>query len=86
MEAVDGLNIYDILEPCYHGPPTDTAKNSSVPISFKQLGQTDRPLTVRKRIYGRAWPFRAPVRDGLIPSWPQIMAESKALGVPCIVS
>lgn len=83
--AVDRLNIYDILEPCYHSPTTtNSAKNSSVPVSFKQLGQTDRPLTVRKRIYGRAWPFRAPVRDGIIPSWPQIMAESKALGVPCI--
>ena len=64
----------------------DKAKDSSIPVSFQQLGQTSRPLTVRKRIYGRAWPFRAPVRDGLVPLWPQIMAESNAVGVPCIVS
>ncbi|KAL1832208.1 hypothetical protein ACET3Z_001859 [Daucus carota] len=83
--AIDGLNIYDILEPCYHSPSNmDKAKDSSIPVSFQQLGQTSRPLTVRKRIYGRAWPFRAPVRDGLVPLWPQIMAESNAVGVPCI--
>jgi hypothetical protein len=38
---------------------------------------------VRKRMFGRAWPFRAPVRDGMVPLWPQI---SEKVSVPCVVS
>lgn len=86
-EDLDGLNIYDTLEPCYHSPLTkDTKNNTNLPLSFKQLGMTDRPLAVRKRIYGRSWPFHAPVRDGLIPLWPQIMEKAAlaASGVPCM--
>ncbi|XP_010678976.2 serine carboxypeptidase-like 20 [Beta vulgaris subsp. vulgaris] len=82
-EDVDGLNIYDILEPCYHSP--DSSKQSTVnlklPSSFRTLGGTERPLPVRKRIFGRAWPLRAPVRDGIVPTWPEI---SNSVGVPCI--
>ncbi|XP_061342571.1 serine carboxypeptidase-like 20 [Gastrolobium bilobum] len=74
--AIDGLNVYDILEPCYHYP-TDHAKgNKSLPLSFQQLGTTDKPLPVRKRMFGRAWPFLAPVKDGLVPLWPQL-AQNK---------
>lgn len=61
----------------------DVEKNKSIPQSFKQLGVTERPLAVRKRMFGRAWPFRAPVRDGILPLWPQIMDK---ISVPCIVS
>lgn len=34
-------------------------------------------------MFGRAWPFRAPVEDGIVPLWPQL---SNSLGVPCMVS
>ncbi|KAJ0079345.1 hypothetical protein Patl1_24034 [Pistacia atlantica] len=77
-----GLNIYDILQPCYHTPVENMSKN--IPSSFKQLGATERPLPVRKRIFGRAWPFRAPVRAGIVPSWPELMSSSTtAVHVPC---
>ncbi|KAL7252392.1 hypothetical protein ACSBR1_007056 [Camellia fascicularis] len=83
--VIKDLNLYDILEPCYHSPTSkeDENANTSLPLSFKQLGVTERPLAVRKRIFGRAWPLRAPVRDGIVPMWPQLMENSV---VPCIVS
>ncbi|XP_021673635.2 serine carboxypeptidase-like 20 isoform X2 [Hevea brasiliensis] len=85
---IDGLNIYNILEPCYH-TPTEHG-NISIPKSFKQLGRSTRSLPVRKRIFGRAWPFRAPVIDGLVLSWPQIIGsmttsiDSMTSLVPCV--
>ncbi|KAK3003305.1 hypothetical protein RJ639_018327 [Escallonia herrerae] len=81
-KEVDGLNIYDILEPCYHGTTSRdiTTHNPRLPLSFRKLGETDRPLPVRKRMFGRAWPLRAPVRDGIVPTWPQI---SNSDSVPC---
>ncbi|XP_057482860.1 serine carboxypeptidase-like 20 [Actinidia eriantha] len=76
------LNIYNILEPCYHG--TDDIEtvtgNTKLPFSFRKLGETERPLPVRKRMFGRAWPFRAPVRDGIVPTWPQLLNSND---VPC---
>ncbi|RXH82583.1 hypothetical protein DVH24_036924 [Malus domestica] len=90
FQALDELNLYDILEPCYHGPGADNNKNSkenktsSLPLSFQQLGKTtEKPLGVRKRMFGRAWPFRANVEDGIVPSWPQL-AKTLDSGVPCI--
>lgn len=81
-QDVDGLNIYDILEPCYHGPDTGVnAGHLRLPSSFRKLGETERPLPVRKRIFGRAWPLRAPVRDGIVPTWPQLANSGN---VPCI--
>ncbi|XP_047957115.1 serine carboxypeptidase 1-like [Salvia hispanica] len=80
-EALKDLNIYDILEPCYHAPESIIQlKNTSMPLSFRKLGETERPLPVRKRIFGRAWPYRAPVRDGYVPTWPQLL---KGENVPC---
>ncbi|KAF5726551.1 putative serine carboxypeptidase [Tripterygium wilfordii] len=80
--AVEGLNIYNILEPCYHSSPTKEPKYDKIklPSSFWQLGETDRPLAVRKRMFGRAWPLRAPVRDGIVPTWPQLLSSQV---VPC---
>lgn len=79
MQVINGLNIYDILEPCYHSPfekqDNGNGDNNVIPNSFKQLGQTEKALPVRKRIFGRAWPFRAPVREGHVPSWPEIMSN-----------
>ncbi|XP_010251666.1 PREDICTED: serine carboxypeptidase-like 20 [Nelumbo nucifera] len=79
---IGDLNIYDILEPCYHSPETtdNAAGNIRLPSSFRKLGETERPLAVRKRMFGRAWPLRAPVRDGYVPTWPQLMNSGS---VPC---
>ncbi|KAH6814435.1 serine carboxypeptidase-like 20 [Perilla frutescens var. frutescens] len=81
-EAIKDLNIYDILEPCYHAPSLSIIplENVNLPLSFRRLGETERPLPVRKRIFGRAWPFRAPVRDGIVPTWPQLLNDEE---VPC---
>ncbi|KAL5703188.1 Serine carboxypeptidase-like 20 [Ranunculus cassubicifolius] len=81
-EDIDDLNIYDILEPCYHDPEAREISNVKIklPSSFKTIGETDRPLPVRKRMFGRAWPLRATVRDGFVPTWPQLLRSSN---VPC---
>ncbi|XP_057962294.1 serine carboxypeptidase-like 20 [Malania oleifera] len=78
---IDGLNIYNILEPCYHNP--DANGNSSLPSSFKELGRTDKPLGVRKIMYSRAWPFRALVPQGIVTLWPQLVS-SDSVTVPCV--
>ncbi|GLT70900.1 hypothetical protein SLA2020_429520 [Shorea laevis] len=31
-------------------------------------------------MFGRAWPLRAPVRDGIVPTWPQLINSNN---VPC---
>ncbi|KAK7256196.1 hypothetical protein RIF29_29634 [Crotalaria pallida] len=83
-EEIEGLNIYDILEPCYHSPETQAniTSNNSLPLSFRHLGQTERPLPVRKRMFGRAWPLRAIVKDGgIVPTWPQL--DNANPFVPC---
>ncbi|KAI4356293.1 hypothetical protein L6164_000325 [Bauhinia variegata] len=80
--AISELNVYDILEPCYHGKVTAETKRSNdrLPASFRMLGETERPLPVRKRMFGRAWPLSAPVRDGIVPTWPQLNNNGY---VPC---
>ncbi|WVZ08854.1 hypothetical protein V8G54_022200 [Vigna mungo] len=81
--AIDGLNVYNILEPCYHFPDT-TKENGSLPTSFKQLGVTEKPLPVRKRMFGRAWPFRAPVKPGLVTLWPELAEKTQTRHVACV--
>ncbi|CAL0302827.1 unnamed protein product [Lupinus luteus] len=76
------LNKYDILEPCYHSPKT-LVNATNIPLSFRELGKTERPMPVRKRMFGRAWPLGAPVDDGYVPSWPQLSAGGY---VPCTKS
>lgn len=84
MQEISALNIYDILEPCYHGSGSKiTTVTSRLPQSFRKLGETDRPLPVRTRMFGRAWPLRASVRDGIVPTWPQLLNSGN---VPCTVS
>ncbi|WOL14403.1 serine carboxypeptidase 1 [Canna indica] len=80
-KVLDDLNIYDILEPCYHSPEIRevTLSSNKLPSSFRRLGETDRPLPVRKRMFGRAWPYRAPVREGHVPTWPELGSSN----VPC---
>uniref|UniRef100_A0A0D9XY96 Carboxypeptidase n=1 Tax=Leersia perrieri TaxID=77586 RepID=A0A0D9XY96_9ORYZ len=84
---IDGLNIYDILEPCYHSTSIKkvTPENSRLPKSFQHLGITDKPLAVRTRMLGRAWPLRAPVKAGRVPSWQELASGANgASGVPCM--
>ncbi|CAL5192806.1 unnamed protein product [Lathyrus oleraceus] len=81
-KAIQGLNVYNILEPCHHDPEVATNLSSNLPLSFQKLGLTERPLPVRKRMFGRAWPFRAPVRDGPVTLWPQLLANTRH--VPCV--
>jgi serine carboxypeptidase-like clade 1 len=75
------------LEPCYHNGGEEENKKSDykLPLSFRQLGKTEKSLPVRKRMFGRAWPYKAIVKDGYVPSWPQL--TSKIGGAPpCYVS
>ncbi|KAJ9703296.1 hypothetical protein PVL29_004905 [Vitis rotundifolia] len=80
--AISGLNKYNILEPCYHRPVKEGEEtgNTTLPLSFKQLGATNRSLPVRTRMFGRAWPFRASVKDGILPLWPELMKQNP---IPC---
>ncbi|CAD5327734.1 unnamed protein product [Arabidopsis thaliana] len=75
------LNIYNILEPCYHGTSLSAFDIRSLPSSLLQLGKTEKRLPIRKRMFGRAWPVRAPVHPGIVPSWSQLLAD---VTVPCI--
>ncbi|KAH7571343.1 hypothetical protein JRO89_XS04G0026700 [Xanthoceras sorbifolium] len=88
--AIASLNIYDILEPCYHDPSSTNKndasnlknKNNNISSSFlHELGKTERPLSVRTRMFGRAWPFKAPVMPGVVPSWPELLSYGS---VPCV--
>ncbi|KAL3616297.1 Serine carboxypeptidase-like 20 [Castilleja foliolosa] len=82
-EAIKDLNFYDILEPCYHSTSRrNVLENTKLPLSFRRLGETERPLPVRARMFGRAWPFRAPVKEGYVPTWPELM-DSHSNSVPC---
>ncbi|KAL7599435.1 hypothetical protein Lser_V15G26919 [Lactuca serriola] len=82
-DVLDGLNMYNILEPCYHANNSNKMnENTKLPLSFRKLGETERPLPVRTRIFGRAWPFKAPVKPGYVPTWPEILESTQA--VPCI--
>ncbi|KAL5134145.1 Serine carboxypeptidase 1 [Glycine soja] len=75
----DEINIYNILEPCYHGTEAEKIIESYIrmPSSFQKLGKTKRPFHVRKKML-------APVRDGIVPTWPQLMNRKSA--PPCTKS
>ncbi|KAL5057688.1 hypothetical protein RYX36_029292 [Vicia faba] len=81
---IHGLNRYDILEPCFYGDETEENRrnNSQLPLSFRQLGKTEKSLPVRKRMFGRAWPYGAIVKDGIVPSWPELTSNSNT-APPC---
>ncbi|XP_010557747.1 PREDICTED: serine carboxypeptidase-like 20 [Tarenaya hassleriana] len=78
-EDVGRLNMYNILEPCYHGNSSLSASDMKLPSSFLQLGITERALPVRKRMFGRAWPLRAHVRPGKVPNWPQLLERTSVV-------
>ncbi|KAJ8747904.1 hypothetical protein K2173_012794 [Erythroxylum novogranatense] len=80
--SLAGLNIYNILESCYHDPSSKNGLgNTSLPLSFQELGKTQRPLKVRKRMFGRAWPLWRLERNGTLPSWPKLALAGE---VPCV--
>lgn len=88
-QALDGLNVYDELEPCYqnHNLALQNA-NHKLPQSFKMLGDSNfKQYPVRKRMFGRAWPYRAYATKGWIQTWPEL-ARKKAYTqqVECVVS
>ncbi|TYI19762.1 hypothetical protein ES332_A07G187500v1 [Gossypium tomentosum] len=76
------LEKVDEVKPCYHDPDAAETKDVKIRLlsSFWKLGETDKPLAVLKRMFGRAWPFRAPVRDGIVLTWPELLNRQS---VPC---
>jgi serine carboxypeptidase-like clade 1 len=83
------VNIYDILEPCYYPDSRSVTvqSNTRLPTSFRKLGERQGPQRVRRRMFGRAWPLRLPLREGHVPSWPQLAsALHSSENVPCMVS
>ncbi|KVG98785.1 Peptidase S10, serine carboxypeptidase, partial [Cynara cardunculus var. scolymus] len=90
------LNFKEVTKECqgtYYSPANDDCEsnlakvdqirlgNTNLPLSFRKLGETERPLPVRTRMFGRAWPFRAPVKAGYVPTWPELL--NSAENVPC---
>ncbi|KAF8015378.1 hypothetical protein BT93_H1014 [Corymbia citriodora subsp. variegata] len=66
--AVSGLNLYDILEPCYRNSETKyESGNTSMSLSFHQKGVDRKPLPKRTRMFGQASPFWT-VKDAGISS------------------
>ncbi|KAK6946567.1 THH1/TOM1/TOM3 domain, partial [Dillenia turbinata] len=49
-----------------------TTKKTRLPDNFRKLEETELPLLVQVRMFGRAWPLRAPVREGIVLTWPQL--------------
>ncbi|CAL1352896.1 unnamed protein product [Linum trigynum] len=82
--VLDGLNVYDVLEPCYHDPEGQQQRQTKLPPSFQNLGQIEKPLLVRKRMFGRAWPlwaqhfdnFRPNTTDNKLLLWPQVARQA----------
>lgn len=83
-EDVSELNVYDILEPCYHNTTVQSALVDlhGLPKSLRKLGETDRSLPIRRRMFGRAWPLMSPVRAGRVPSWSEL--GNFKVHVPCL--
>ncbi|KAI3526436.1 hypothetical protein L1887_05689 [Cichorium endivia] len=80
-QHLDSLNMYNILIPCFHDKKKIRHENTKLPMSFRNLGETERPLPVRTRMFGRAWPFKAVVKAGYVPSWPELLNSTQ--NVPC---
>lgn len=85
VQDVADINLYDILEPCYHGSGSShrTHSPSRVPSSFRRLGEMEGPIRVRKRMFGRAFPLRLAVKEGRVPTWNELQDDVE---VPCTVT
>ncbi|KAM7250606.1 hypothetical protein ACFE04_022489 [Oxalis oulophora] len=60
--------VSNVCKENYYTPNSATCWDKLNKID-QRLGETDKPLPVRKRIFGCVWLYRAP---GIVPSWPQI--------------
>jgi serine carboxypeptidase-like clade 1 len=85
VQDVADINIYDVLEPCYHSSDSSAKSRSSsrLPMSFRRLGEVEGSRRVRKRMFGRGWPLRLSVGSGRVPTWGELQDD---LEVPCTVS
>lgn len=85
FQDVADVNIYDILEPCYHSSGSSDVSHSPsrLPMSFRKLGERKGPMPVRKRMFGRAFPLRLAVKPGRVPTWNELQDDVE---VPCMVS
>jgi hypothetical protein len=85
VQDVADINIYDVLEPCYHSSDSSAKSRSSsrLPMSFRKLGEVEGPRRIRKRMFGRAWPLRLAVTEGRVPTWGELQDDPD---VPCTVS
>ncbi|CAH1417956.1 unnamed protein product [Lactuca virosa] len=81
-QHLDGLNVDNIIKPCFRGKKI-RHENTKLPLSFRELGETERPLPVRTRMFGRAWPFKAAVKPGYVPSWLELLNTTQIRGSPC---
>ncbi|KAL7598892.1 hypothetical protein Lser_V15G26920 [Lactuca serriola] len=81
-QHLDGLNVDNIIKPCFIGKKI-RHENTKLPLSFRKLGETERPLPVRTRMFGRAWPFKAAVKPGYAPSWLELLNATQIRGSPC---
>ncbi|KAJ7295658.1 hypothetical protein O6H91_13G054800 [Diphasiastrum complanatum] len=70
-QDLQGLNIYNILEPCYYEPSTMEGEGSDKIQSknFPKLGINDHSLPIGKAMVGHPWPLRSITKDGLIQNW-----------------
>ncbi|CAL0328182.1 unnamed protein product [Lupinus luteus] len=77
-KLVSKLNSYNILEPCYHQPKTNenTTSDNRLPLSFRELGETEKPVPVRKGMFVHAWPLGSHGKPGIVPTWPELVGGS----------
>jgi serine carboxypeptidase-like clade 1 len=58
--------------------------SNQIHVGFSPQARTpDLPLPVRS--LGRAWPLRAPVKMGAVPTWAAVMSENLATRGPTLV-
>ncbi|KAF8015380.1 hypothetical protein BT93_H1015 [Corymbia citriodora subsp. variegata] len=55
-QAVSGLNMYDILEPC-KSETRNKSGNTNMPLGFHQTEVNKKPLPKRASLFGQASPF-----------------------------
>ncbi|KAL4430952.1 hypothetical protein ABPG75_006208 [Micractinium tetrahymenae] len=98
--AVSGINIYDILEPCYHGhnpytwPEGSSSAASAQRRRLQQEQQQQGSSAAARAELGaavashRGWPLLGGVRDGPVPGFGELLGGGGMLGhiPPCVDS
>ncbi|KAK3416058.1 hypothetical protein EUGRSUZ_H01620 [Eucalyptus grandis] len=73
VQAVSGLNIYDILEPCYRNLETkNESENTNMPLGVHQAGVNKKPLPKRTGMFGQASPCWPPIDAGALSPAPEV--------------